>query len=67
LKVEKAKTERPIEFGELEEGEAFREVDDEQVHIKTDEGSGVCLESGTITERRDDDKVIRVNCEVVVY
>lgn len=51
-------------FEELEEGETFFAEGEEQVQIKTDEGSGCCLETGILTDYDDPTKVVRVSCEV---
>lgn len=66
MKVLKGKEAKTVKFEDLGEGETFRLEDEEQIEIKTDEGSGCCLEDGILNQRDDDEKVIRVNCELRV-
>ena len=51
-------------FGKLEEGDAFRDEDAEQVKIKTDEAGGCCLENGVITSYGEEEIVIPIACEL---
>lgn len=53
-------------FGDLEEGDTFTEVGEEQILIKTDEGSGCCLGDGMLTNFKGGEGVVKVNCEVKV-
>ncbi len=51
-------------FEDLEEGQVFKDADNEQLKIKTDDSEGVCLDDGGTYAYENDEKVIPVECEL---
>lgn len=66
MKIVNSKAPKTIAFKDLEEGGCFTEEGETQIQIKTDENSGCCLEDGVLGEMGESDKVVKVNCELVV-
>ncbi len=53
-----------MKFEDLDEGQTFVDEGEDQIKIKTDEQSGVCLEDGVLAGYSDDEKVSPVECEL---
>lgn len=66
MKIVRDNEAKAVEFEDLKEGDVFREVGEDQLQIKCDEGNAACLEDGCLSDVDDGTKVIKVDCELRV-